>query len=84
MKVQLSSEVIQAAEGNPRDDSCVVALILYALNFIIQSKTEQFMAYAYGQQLYLQVFQTASSFIVNLKSSKPFAVITVFISLVIQ
>ena len=39
---------------------------------------------AYGQQLYLQSFQTASSFIFNLESSKPFAVITVIISLVIQ
>ena len=39
---------------------------------------------AYGQQLYLQGFQTASSFIVILESSKPFAVITIFFSLVIQ
>ena len=38
----------------------------------------------YGQQLYLQGFQTASSFIVILESSKPFAVITIFFSLVIQ
>ena len=43
-----------------------------------------FMAYAYSQQLSLQGFQTASSFIVNLESSKPFAVITVAISLVIR
>ena len=43
-----------------------------------------FMAYAYGQQLSLQGFQTASSSIVNLESSKPFAVITVAISLVIR
>ena len=35
---------------------------------------------AYGQQLYLQGFQTASSFIVNLESSLPFSVITVFIN----
>ena len=39
---------------------------------------------AHGQLLYLQGFQTASSFIANLESSKPFAVITVFKSLVIQ
>ena len=39
---------------------------------------------AYGQQLYLQGFQTASSFIVILESSKPFAVITIFFSLEIQ
>ena len=35
---------------------------------------------AYGQQLYLQGFQTASSFIVNLESSLPVSVILVFIS----
>ena len=43
-----------------------------------------FMTYAYGQQLSLHGFQTASSFIVNLETSKPFAVITVAISLVIR
>ena len=35
---------------------------------------------AYGQELYLQGFHTASSFIVNLESSKPLSVITVFIN----
>ena len=47
-------------------------------------ESSAFMGYAYDQQFYLQGFQTASFFIVNLESSKPFAVITVIISLVIQ
>ena len=57
--------------------------ILYALYFIIQSKTvahSTFTAYAYGQQLYLQGFPTLSSFIVNLESSQFFSVITAFVN----
>ena len=54
---------------------------IYAL-FYVPIENSAFIAY--GQQLYLQGFQTASSFIVILESSKPFAVITIFFSLVIQ
>ena len=50
--------------------------------FYLPIENSAFMAY--GQQLYLQGFQTASSFIVILQSLKPFAVITIFISVVIQ
>ena len=60
----------------------VLWLYFVCANFPIESSA--FMDYAYDQQFYLQGFQTASFFIVNLESSKPFAVITVIISLVIQ
>ena len=63
---------------------CVSWLYFVCALFYHPIENSAFMAY--GQQLYLQGFQTASSFIVILESSKPFAVITVavFTSLVIQ
>ena len=64
-------------EGTLKDDSCVVAL--FCMRSILSSNQNSAFI-AYGQELYLQGFHTASSFIVNLESSKPFSVITVFIN----
>ena len=61
---------------------CVSWLYFVCALFYHPIENSAFMAY--GQQLYLQGFQTASSFIVILESSQPFAVITIFFSLVIQ
>ena len=61
---------------------CVSWLYFVCALFYHPIENSAFMAY--GQQLYLQGFQTASSFIVNLESSKPITVITVITPLVIQ
>ena len=57
---------------------------LYFICALFDLPIENSAFMAYGQQFYLRGFQTASSFIVILESSKPFAVITIFIYLVIQ
>ena len=61
---------------------CVSWLYFVCALFYHPIENSAFMAY--GQQLYLQGFQTGSSFIVNLESSKPITVITVITPLVIQ
>ena len=53
---------------------------LYFVCALFYQPIENSAFIAYGQQLYLQGFQTVSSFIVNLESSLPVSVITVFIN----
>ena len=53
---------------------------LYFVCALFYQPIENSAFIAYGQQLYLLGFQTASSFIVNLESSLPVSVITVFIN----
>ena len=53
---------------------------LYFVCVLFYHPIENSAFIAYGQELYLQGFHTASSFIVNLESSKRFSVITVFIN----